>query len=657
MKKATNNATASTAKPKVILLTLVFLLVVAAIAAVPILNRMNRQQAMRQMKEDLNSKLDAVGSSQRESESTVRGIVSSEELILELTPKIRPLARSLFNLQLPDDSADALFSDQVEIVGRLESPAKDKALPNGLVTRTWNLSTDKERSSRENLTLWNRLFERAKYLENGKFYFIKGAFAEGKPDEFHAVVGSSGLVQYRDDRRSSWSAKLKLIWTRNDSLKEESRWQISSWKTDSFKTIESESPLFADVLSPALPEDSSYERATFSQHEKMTSDLLQGKQIDRSEGDNYPFFFAEVTLEHPGVAVVDIDQDGLDDAFIAMQHGQNLLFRNRGDGTFEEVAAEYGLDATGNSSSAIFADFDNDGDPDLFLGRPRHRGQYYVNDQGSFVEGSSELIATDLPYMISSISAADYNGDGLLDVYLSTYSPLENMHQFMKSGLPIWAKQYLSGSEIEEFKRRISKTHLYLGRPGPPNMLLTNVGDGKFELAKENDQIQLWRKSFQATWSDFDSDGDPDLYVSNDYGPDNFLRNDGSKGFTDITQEAGLDAMGFGMGVSWGDYDNNGQFDLYVSNMFSKAGQRITSRVDGIDSRFRDMAAGNFLYRYEDQKFKRVSGPEKTDLQVEKAGWSWGGQFLDFNNDGYQDIYAASGFYTAPADIAVDMDL
>ncbi len=186
--------------------------------------------------------------------------------------------------------------------------------------------------------------------------------------------------------------------------------------------------------------------------------------------------------------------------------------------------------------------------------------------------------------------------------------------------------------------------------------MLVNVGGGAFEVAKENEQLQLWRQSFQATWNDFDRDGDPDLYIANDYGPDNLLRNDFPDGFTDITQESGI-AIGFGMGVSWNDYDNDGFIDLYVSNMFSKAGRRITAEVSEIDPQFKTLATGNYLYRGDGEKFSLVSGTDKTTMQVAKAGWAWGSQFIDFNNDGFSDIYSPNGYYTAPADIAVDIDL
>ena len=91
------------------------------------------------------------------------------------------------------------------------------------------------------------------------------------------------------------------------------------------------------------------------------------------------------------------------------------------DGTFEEVAEQYGLDIDGRSNAAIFVDFDNDGDKDLMLARSLERSQYWVNENGRFVERSDPWVAGDLPYEATSVSAADFNNDGLMDVYFATY--------------------------------------------------------------------------------------------------------------------------------------------------------------------------------------------------------------------------------------------
>ena len=188
-------------------------------------------------------------------------------------------------------------------------------------------------------------------------------------------------------------------------------------------------------------------------------------------------------------------------------------------------------------------------------------------------------------------------------------------------------------------------------------MLLVNRGGGRFEVAPQSPQLAIWRNTLQATWADFDEDGDPDLYVANDWAGDNLFRNDGSRGFVDVTEEMGTTEFGFAMGVSWGDYDLDGRQDLYVSNMYSKAGRRITAQISELNPSYNRSVDGNYLYRGADRGFELVSGLKKPKLTVAEAGWSWGGQFADLDNDGYLDLYVLSGYFTAPDEFASDVDL
>jgi hypothetical protein len=167
---------------------------------------------------------------------------------------------------------------------------------------------------------------------------------------------------------------------------------------------------------------------------------------------------------------------------------------------------------------------------------------------------------------------------------------------------------------------------------------------------------RLFLNSYQSTWADYDRDGDPDLYVANDFSPNVLLRNDGTGKFTDVTQASNTADIGFGMGATWGDYDQDGRQDLYVSNMYSKAGQRITAQIPGIDPRIVKMARGNSLLRNIEGTFQHVSGMTQPSLTVEHAGWSWGSQFADVNNDGTLDIFALSGYYTAPGEAEIPVD-
>jgi hypothetical protein len=115
--------------------------------------------------------------------------------------------------------------------------------------------------------------------------------------------------------------------------------------------------------------------------------------------------------------------------------------------------------------------------------------------------------------------------------------------------------------------------------------------------------------------------------------------------------------MGFGMGCSWGDYDNDGDLDLYVSNMYSKAGNRIVDQVEGADPRLKVAAHGNFLFENQAGVFEQVAGDAEGEQHVARVGWSYGGQFADFDNDGNLDIYVPSGCYSAPDEVKTKVDL
>jgi hypothetical protein len=183
--------------------------------------------------------------------------------------------------------------------------------------------------------------------------------------------------------------------------------------------------------------------------------------------------------------------------------------------------------------------------------------------------------------------------------------------------------------------------------PGPRNVLLKNVG-GLFEEVSDP-AATPWVNTYQATWADVDDDRDPDLYLANDFAPNRLLRNDSGR-FVDVTQESGTADLGFSMGASFSDFDGDGRLDLYVSNMESNAGQRLMDAIPGVDPRYRKMAAGNSLLRNIDgQRFERVAGGER-------AGWSWGGHFVDIDLDGREDLHVPAGYYTAPEAVALPVD-
>ena len=152
-------------------------------------------------------------------------------------------------------------------------------------------------------------------------------------------------------------------------------------------------------------------------------------------------------------------------------------------------------------------------------------------------------------------------------------------------------------------------------------------------------------------------DLDAAIAFANDYAPDYVFRNDGGK-LVDVTHDvAGDELQGFGMGVSLGDYDNDGRQDPFFTYMFSKAGSRVTGMLSGLEKRMYEGVAGNKLLRNTPERFVNVTGEGEGRMEVAKTGWSWGGQFTDLDNDGFLDLYVANGFYTPPGETATEVDL
>ena|GEM_PF-3249333 len=202
-------------------------------------------------------------------------------------------------------------------------------------------------------------------------------------------------------------------------------------------------------------------------------------------------------------------------------------------------------------------------------------------------------------------------------------------------------------SEIERAQRSIPEEHVrdYIGKPHtftPPTRYFDHISHDRHPgLAVV----------------DINDDGWDDLYVMAQWGPNQLFRNRGDGTFEDTTERAGAADVGFGMAATLGDYDNDSREDLYISNMFSKAGTRVTNSIQTLDSRFSKMAQGNTLFHNEGNRFRAVSGTEPDEMHVQRTGWSWGSQFVDIDNDGWQDLAVSNGYFTAPDPHAIAVDL
>lgn len=322
---------------------------------------------------------------------------------------------------------------------------------------------------------------------------------------------------------------------------------------------------------------------------------------------------------HHGIAVGDVNGDGLDDLYVGQPAGlPNRLYLQNVDGTVSDAAAESGVDLLDRTRGVLLIDVDEDGDQDLVAVLEKLI-VFLANDgQAHFTE--MVAVPTSEP---GALSAADYDLDGDLDIYVVNYHD-----------------------------RTLNAPDVYHdANNGGANSLLRNDGGWKFtDVTRESGLDQNNRRwSFAASWEDYDNDGDPDLYVANDFGRNNLYRNEGGR-FTDIASKAGVEDVAAGMSASWADFDHDGRMDLYVGNMFSSAGLRITGQSQfqqraplTVRKEFRRHARGNSLFRnLGGERFEDVS--EAAGVTIGR--WAWASRFIDINNDGWEDIVVANGFVT-----------
>lgn len=598
-----------------------------------------------------------------EDTARISALVATEETDLRLSLKMANLSRGLLNLRLPAPGADSIFGPSVRVLDIGALPASAAARADPIETRSWPIAS--QSSVVTQVDLWRSLLDAVSWFEHAKVFIVSGEHPQGDPMRYESTAGFEALAQMKSGDWRSFHGKLSLSWRREAPAAGQppTEWQITEWKTQDLKWISSPKRLFEEVLDTSIQPREDISKLRRSLHYEATVKYYR-------EGMKSPphAYFAPISAnQKEGLAVADINGDGFDDIYIGVRIGKNQLLINRGDGTFSEEAAKYGLDLPGHTTCALFADFDNDGDLDAILGRSLLRTTYLENRNGTFFQ---HPIPKYMPMAVISMAAADYNRDGLLDIYLCTYRPAAPAGASPAGGVAQvndgdfdWPDEFFAPDMAREYRRRIAehrqrKGGTVLDQLGPPNVLLINRGGGQFEPAPENAVVGLWRNSLQATWGDYDQDGDPDLFIANDWAPSVLFRNDGPAGFKDVSAEAGVTYYGFSMGASWGDYDNDGLEDVYVSNMYSAAGRRMTARIPGLDKMFQESAAGNWLYRQTSQKkFLQVAGMEPPAMTVMNAGWSWGGCFTDFDNDTFLDLYVLSGYFTAPQELSSELDI
>jgi len=329
-----------------------------------------------------------------------------------------------------------------------------------------------------------------------------------------------------------------------------------------------------------------------------------------------------------GVCWLDYNNDGWMDLYLvngstleALQHktqsappDHSYLYRNNGDGTFTDVTRAAGVGDTGWGFGCAAADYDNDGKTDLLVTTFGSNILYHNNGNGTFTDVSAKSGLAGDKIWHTGVAFADYDGDGFLDVYIAGYLDFDIVHPELKTCDYRGVKVHACGP---------------LGYKGAPDALYHNNGDGTFTdvTAKANVVDRPLYFGFTVVFEDLDGDNRPDIFVANDSNPNYFYRNRGDGTFEEAAIASGvaynIDGKEMSsMGVAVGDYDNDGRTDLFVTTF----------------------ANDNYVLYHNDGKglFSDVSFPSGVgEPTISFLGWA--AFFLDFDNDGLKDLFAANG--------------
>ncbi len=281
-----------------------------------------------------------------------------------------------------------------------------------------------------------------------------------------------------------------------------------------------------------------------------------------------------------GVAIGDVDSDGLPDLFFAGYNQGNRLYRNLGDWRFEDITSRAGVGGGGRwCGGATFVDIDGDEDLDLYVCAYDAPNLLYLNQGGGQFEEAAARFGLDFSGASVSMAFADYDRDGDLDGYLVTHRLKKDRRHLLPQGTQDAVKKGIL--QIDRAQRRASVSDQY-----QELFELMSKGGSRMELIIAGQR-------------------------------DHLFRNDGAKGFRDVSREVGIAGFGIGLAASWWDYDGDGWPDLYVSNDYK-----------GADQLYRNLGDGRF------QQVARKALPH--------VPWfSMGSDTADINNDGWMDLLAS----------------
>jgi hypothetical protein len=339
-----------------------------------------------------------------------------------------------------------------------------------------------------------------------------------------------------------------------------------------------------------------------------------------------------------GIAVADVDGDGLYDIYFVNQVGGNELWKNLGGGKFKNITEEAGVGLSGRISvGAAFADIDNEGHQDLFVTTVRGGNALLENDGHGHFKDISKEAGVDLVAHSSGAFFFDYDNDGLLDLFVCNVGHYTNDEKGA-DGQYVGLHDAFAG-------------HLHPDRFEYP-VLYKNMGHHKFKDVTAEVGLHPAGWCGDATFTDFDGDGYPDLFILNMQGHGHYYENQDGRKFVDKTQQYFPRTSWGSMGIKFFDYDNDGKMDLLITDMHSDMFEDIGPDREKLKARSERIPPeqflggppntfifGNALYHnLGNGKFKEVS-----DRMGVENYWPWGVSVGDLNADGWDDIFISSG--------------
>ncbi len=499
---------------------------------------------------------------------------------------------------------DQVFSDgPIQVYRKSDDPADEKETGFLLATKGWIASFSKDKRCDDETLRWKIV----RVDSSGK----TGAFGTGVRLE---VDGLSPIGE-----RLSQLIELDCDWVGKETP------LLKSWRVVRFEEVILKEEGDAKAAAPFVD----HTAAIMADCASFDSQLARG--TDYWYG-NFDVAFG-IQQGNQGISVCDVNGDGREDLFVCQPAGLlSRLYLQNPDGTLRDFTRESGLTWLDDARSALFVDLDGDGDEDLAWGLGYSLTIHENDGTGRF----RLRVEIDMFSWPTSVAAADYDLDGDLDLYVCGYT---------------------SRNDVAPGDVFANPVPYHDANNGARNLFVKNEGDFDFAdiTAKSGFSQNNRRFSFAAGWEDFDLDGDQDLYVANDFGRNNLYRNelqaDGSRRFVDVAADAGVEDIAAGMSVSWGDVNRDGLMDVYVSNMFSSAGGRIAFQQHFQDSaddltraQLQRHARGNTLYQNQGNgTFTDISLESGTNM----GRWAWASHFVDLNNDAWEDLFVANGFYTA----------